>query len=770
MHRFIKKNINTILSLFILIQPILDLITGIGLHMSNLNLTLGITVRMLFLIFIVYICIFVYKKKKTLLYYLAIFLYFIMYVLSIYFFKDGVGLFSEIQGFIRGFYFPLVLVSLYQIKDEIRISNMTLFTSLFIYLVLIFVPLIFNQGFKTYQITKAGTLGFFNSANEISGIISILTPIMFIILSTKKNVILKLLLCIIFSVVILMIGTKTPLLSLIITLMVAIVWITIKSIKQKKYKVVFPIIIITLIGSISLILVAPKTNFYKNIKIHLDYLKLDSVLDVFEDKKLIDHFIFSRRLTFLEKKSKIYNNSDTYQKLFGIGYLKNNNHKTIKAIEMDYFDIYYSHGLIGFILFFSVYLYVLFDIFKNKFSSKYDKVMTYLSLFLIMVLSLFTGHIITAPAVSIIAVVILLNLVKKDKKDLLFTSYSLGVGGIESALINLLDRINYDKYNVCLVLEKKEGAFLSRINKNVVVKEFRVSENKNVILRKLINYTKRIMFTILNYKNYDFSCCYATYSYSGNKLSKISSSNNSIYVHSNYRYLYNEEEFREFFDNRNIDEFKNILFVSNESKNDFLKTYPKLINKTKVFNNFVDISKIEKLSVEKTLEKKPKNKKLFVYVGRLDDSSKKLSRLIDIADKIDEVEVWIIGSGPDKEMYEEEVKEKKLEKKVKFFGLKSNPYPYMKNSDYVILTSDYEGFPVTFLEAIVLNKNIITTIDVSDDYIKISDYASIISKDDKMIKQVKDILKKDKKTKEINLEEIQEKRIKELEKIFDEVV
>lgn len=770
MHKYIEKNINTILGLFILMQPILDLITGVGLHISSTNITLGIIIRMLFLVFIMYTCVFVYKKKNTLLYYLGIFIYFLMYIFSVFIFKDGVGIFSEIQGFVRVFYFPLILISLYQIKDKIRISNMTLFTSLFMYLILIFIPLMLNQGFETYKITKSGTLGFFNSANEISGIISVLTPIMFIILSTKKNIVLKLLFCIIYSVVILMVGTKTPLLSLIITLLIAVIYIIVKSIKYKKYKVVFPVVLVIALGTISLVLIAPKTNFYKNIKVHLDYLKLDSVLDVFEDKELIDHFIFSQRLTFLENKDKIYDNSDTYQKLFGIGYLKNDNHKTMKAIEMDYFDIYYSHGIVGFILFFSVYLYVLFDILKNKYSSKYERIMTYLSLFLIIVLSFFTGHIITAPAVSIIVVIILLSLAKKDKKDLLFTSYSLGVGGIEAALINLLDRINYDKYNVCLVLEKKEGVFLSRINKNVLVKEFRVSENKNVIFRKLINCLKRIVFIILNYHNYDFSCCYATYSYSGNKLSRLSSTNNSIYVHSNYKHLYNEEEFKEFFDSRNIDEFKNIIFVSNESKNDFLKTYPKLINKTKVFNNFVDISKIEKLSVEKISEKKPKNKKLFVYVGRLDDSSKKLSRLIDIADKIDEVEVWIIGSGPDKEMYEAEVKEKKLEKKVKFFGLKSNPYPYMKNSDYVILTSDYEGFPVTYLEAIVLNKNIITTIDVSDDYIKISDYASIISKDDKMIKQVKDILKKDKKTKEINLEEIQEKRIKELEKIFDEVV
>ena len=109
---------------------------------------------------------------------------------------------------------------------------------------------------------------------------------------------------------------------------------------------------------------------------------------------------------------------------------------------------------------------------------------------------------------------------------------------------------------------------------------------------------------------------------------------------------------------------------------------------------------------------------------------------------------------------------------VKFLGRKLNPYPYMLLADYIILTSDYEGFPVTYLEAITLNKQIITTIDVSDESIDIGkDYAHIISKEEKeMVKQVEKILTKSKKQKQIDLIDIQNKRIKKLEKIFNEVI
>ncbi|MBR4618806.1 MAG: glycosyltransferase [Bacilli bacterium] len=358
------------------------------------------------------------------------------------------------------------------------------------------------------------------------------------------------------------------------------------------------------------------------------------------------------------------------------------------------------------------------------------------------------------------------------KKKLLFTAYNLDIGGIEKSLINLLDHINYDKYEVTLILEKKEGIFLDKLNKNVILKELKVSSSKNIILRKMINFYRKLIFKLKNNNKYDFSCCYATYSYSCSKLALIGSKNSALYVHSDYTNLYNKEQYLEFFNTRNIDKFKHIIFVSNESKKSFLKYYPNLDKKTLVFNNFVDTNDIIRKSKEKTELTKQKNKKLLVFIGRLDDSSKKLFRAINLVKNINDLYLWIIGDGPDKEKYVDKVKTENLNNRIVFLGQKNNPYNYLNQADYLILTSDYEGFPVTFLEAIVLNKKIITTIDVSDEIIQIGkNYGYIISKDEnKMIEEVKNILKEDKKTKTVDFDKIQEERMKNLEKIFDEVI
>ena len=416
MQKVIKENLSKYLSIFLILQPVLDMLTGICLHIFHLNITLGIIIRLLFLAFIGYITIFIYKKKKPLIYYIIFLIYMFFYCLGIYLYKDGVGLFTELQGLLRVFYFPLLLLSLYEIKDEFKISKLTLFTTLSLYLLFIFIPVLFHVGFKSYEITKSGTLGFFNSANEISGIISILTPIIFIIFTTKKNPIINTIYTLTYLFVILTIGTKTPLLSLFITVGMTIIWLIIKSFKEKKYKMLLSSFLIIVISIIGLVIVIPKTNFYKNIMVHLDYLHIKDISDITENKEVIDHFIFSERITFFGAEKSRYLSTSSYEKLFGDGYLQDG--KRVKDIEIDYYDIYFHHGIIGFLIFFIPYLYVLFKVATEQKKKNYNNYMLNVSLLLAIVLSFFTGHIITSPAVSIFVIMIILSFEKEINNKL----------------------------------------------------------------------------------------------------------------------------------------------------------------------------------------------------------------------------------------------------------------------------------------------------------------------------------------------------------------
>ena len=765
MKEIIKNNFSKYISIFLLLSPIIDLLIGITRHISSLNITVGV-IKLLFLVFIVYVYLFVFKKKKLLPIYIIIGIYFLMYTLGIYLFSSSI-IFNVVNT-IKILYFPILLITLYELKDHIKISNMTIFTMIYLYIILIFIPILFNIGYDSYKITKVGSTGLYNSANEISGLIAISTPIMFIIFKENRKVILNTILIFIYLFIISTIGTKTPLLSLIITLLISFIYILIKSIKNSNYKpLVISNIFLILIIIIS-ILVIPKTNFYKNINTHINYLNIDEVEDVV-DPKITDHLIFSQRLTFLKNRIPYYRDSNMYSKLFGTGFTHND--KVLKTVEIDYFDIYISLGLIGFILVLGIFIYVLSKTLKNKKIKTYNDLMYLTSILLIIILSFFTGHILTAPSVSILVVILLLNINRK-KKDLLFAAVNLDLGGIEKALLNLVNRIDSNKYNIEIVLEEKKGIFLDQINNNIVVRELKVSNNKNVLVRKTYNYLSKLIYKIFNYHKYDFSCCYATYSYSSSKIALISSLNNAFYVHNDYRTIYKDDnDFYKFFNSRGINNYKNIIFVSNENRKGFIQKYSNLKDRCLVFNNFINTDEIIKLSKEKIKETKPKNNKLFMFIGRLDDKAKKVSRQINLINELDNCKLWIIGDGPDKDKYVKEVKDLKITDKVLFLGRKKNPYPYMRLADYIILTSDFEGFPVTYLEAITLNKNIVTTFPTSDDVVDINKYGYVISKDHKtMVKEVKKIIKETKEVEKIDLEIGQINRMKELEKIFDEVV
>ena len=63
MKETIKNNFSKYISIFLLLSPIIDLLIGITRHISSLNITVGV-IKLLFLVFIVYVYLFVFKKKN----------------------------------------------------------------------------------------------------------------------------------------------------------------------------------------------------------------------------------------------------------------------------------------------------------------------------------------------------------------------------------------------------------------------------------------------------------------------------------------------------------------------------------------------------------------------------------------------------------------------------------------------------------------------------------------------------------------------------------
>ena len=311
-------------------------------------------------------------------------------------------------------------------------------------------------------------------------------------------------------------------------------------------------------------------------------------------------------------------------------------------------------------------------------------------------------------------------------KKLLFSAYSLDIGGIENALVTLLNKLDELGYDITLVLEKKQGVFLEKISLNVKIIEYTPNNNKIVIIRKIINMLKRICFSLKHKNKYDFSASFATYSLAGSFVARTASKNSALWIHTNYLTYFNNdiEKVKKFFNILNYNMFKHIIFVSKNAKNDFMNIFPDIKENVKVCNNLIDYEKINSLASEEIDIEKDSKIKTFLNVGRHEELAKRLTRLIQASNMLKSdgfnFKVLLVGDGQDTKLYKEMVEKSKLQDNIIFLGQKQNPYPYFKIADCVVLTSDYEGYPVVFLESMVLNKPIITT--------KVSDYEEIEGK------------------------------------------
>ena len=358
------------------------------------------------------------------------------------------------------------------------------------------------------------------------------------------------------------------------------------------------------------------------------------------------------------------------------------------------------------------------------------------------------------------------------KKHILIFYGSKNNSYILDSLINLLNNFNYKKYNVDLYLEEDKKFLKQKLPKNVNIKEYKVLKRK--IVHKIQNFLNQIIFKIKYYNKYDCAILYSIYSYAGNFVVRNASKKRILYIHSDYTKTLSDNDFREFFVSRHIYDFNNIVFVSNESKNNFLKYYPSLVTKSIVINNQIDYLTIEEKGKEKISLKINKKDINLIFVGRLEDKIKKVSlqlKLInDLRKEIPNIKLYIVGDGIDKNAYELYTKDNALEDNVIFLGEKNNPYPYIKKCDYLLLTSVYERFPVIFMESLVLKTNIISTLKISDELFSLGDnFGFLISKQyNKMKEEIKKILLNNKSNmKKFDFEKINKKRIEKLEELID---
>lgn len=188
--------------------------------------------------------------------------------------------------------------------------------------------------------------------------------------------------------------------------------------------------------------------------------------------------------------------------------------------------------------------------------------------------------------------------------------------------------------------------------------------------------------------------------------------------------------------------FSKIVWVSESSfENHFFKN--RLHKKSIVLYNVIDKRKIEEQASKKQLNEKYD----LIFLGRL-TYQKNPIRLIRIISKLkekkDDIKVAIVGSGEMDDEVRKMSNELNLNDNIKFWGYMDNPYPVLKNSKMLILTSLFEGTPMCALEALALGVPVISTpVDGLKNIIENNINGYLTDNDDEMCKKVLEMSSED---------------------------
>lgn len=312
------------------------------------------------------------------------------------------------------------------------------------------------------------------------------------------------------------------------------------------------------------------------------------------------------------------------------------------------------------------------------------------------------------------------------------------MGGIEKALIAMLNNMQVKDYEITVKLVAEDGELYGEIPDFVSVEN--IFGAKETALEKIIDYTKKgdiktafktglytklIQHTKSNYKQnkyysrmvprdetvYDIAIAYhspVTFPtlYVNNN---IKAKKKVIWIHCDVSYY---EEGMSKHGEKFYDRFDRIFCVSKYAMTKFIDIFPNLKNKTFPFYNIIEKNKLEILSNKGEGYHDNFEGIRILTVGRLSEEKGQdiipeiLSKLLS---KGYAVRWYLIGDGVLREKIEAMIKEYHLGDHLFLLGTIKNPYPYIKDCDIYIQPSRHESYALTVAEARILRKPIITT-------------------------------------------------------------
>ncbi|SDZ20093.1 O-antigen ligase family protein [Bacillus sp. 166amftsu] len=448
----LSNKFENFLLIFIMLQPILDLLTSFCIMVLKIDTTIGVITR-LFVMALggIYILLQAKEKgnRKYIIYLIVVGIVCAAGFVNNKFVKSPIMLGEEIK-FIAKSLYPIIMLTCYifvfkSLKNKVntysKMRNYIVYSTLIINAIMV-ISIATGTDYNSYTSIKTGSRGWFYAGNELGSILAVICPIVFLYSIEKTTSIAKSYfwipsLLMIFSLF--AIGTKVGFGAIVGTMIVAVFMCYVQAFLQRKDRQKKAYLLNGIIATVvfaGVVAYTPFSPFLKNIGFHFQFLENKQEMKEAEEKKEdkpqhkppvtqeekevkkqeeTQALIFSGRELFEKVYKDYYAEAPTSQKLLGMGY-SGNFKEDPKLIERDFHDWFYAFGIIGFALLLIPFLYfgikillILITRFREVFTVKYGLLAT--SLALGLGIAFIAGHVLTAPGVSIYFVVIFAYLI-----------------------------------------------------------------------------------------------------------------------------------------------------------------------------------------------------------------------------------------------------------------------------------------------------------------------------------------------------------------------
>lgn len=307
------------------------------------------------------------------------------------------------------------------------------------------------------------------------------------------------------------------------------------------------------------------------------------------------------------------------------------------------------------------------------------------------------------------------------KIKIVFLMQQLVCGGAEQALFDLICLMDKSKFDISVFVLVGGGAWENKFKDagipvvNVFYKrqkgcslgQFVKHQIRKMKIHRVIRQDSRKLLGMFFPDGVDIVVAYSMW---GDEAAALAYDTKHVkFIHGN---VANNEDFRRLILTTRdmLPEYQRIVCVSGESYCSFKQATGIEENVQMHFNplNSENVRRLAKEPVDL-----PQDVPFICAVGRL-SPEKGFGRLIRIHKHVLEQgpnhRLVIVGDGPEKEKLLKIIQETGTGDTVLLAGYQPNPYPYMKNSCFMVCSSYTEGLPVIAMEALALGIPIVSAV------------------------------------------------------------